>query len=119
MKIWNLSQMTGLAEVDQRIVDKMRGVIEVLNENYGEDREVDSLGGYVLLSTTSIQPFEKFIKQYPTVVPEFIDYFIGVDGVEYVEILFLLSSDDSVMAYLNANEFKSQYHALLLLCEED
>lgn len=119
MKIWNLSQLTGLEKVDQRIVDKMRGVIEVLNENYGESREVDGLGGYVLLSTTSIQPFEKFIKQYPTVVPEFMDYFIGIDGVEYVEILFLLSSDDSVMAYLNANEFKNQYQALILLGEED
>lgn len=118
MKIWNLSQINSLEEIDQKVLNKIKETVEVLNENYGESRTVDSLGGYVLLSTTTIQPFENFLKQYPTVIPEFINYFIGIDGVEYVEILFLLASDYCVMAYLNANEFKSQYPALILLCEE-
>lgn len=119
MKIWNLSQINSLEEIDQKVLDKIKVTVEALNENYGEGRTVDNLGGYVLLSTTNIQPFENFIKQYPTVVPEFMDYFIGIDDVEYVEILFLLSSDYCVMAYLNANEFKSRYQALILLCEEN
>ena len=107
MKIWNLSQINSLEEIIEKVLNKdPKETVEVLNANYGESKTVDSLGGYVLLSTTTIQPFENFLKQYPTVISEFIDYFIGIDGVEYVEILFLLSSDYCVMAYLNANEFK-------------
>ncbi|WP_195454964.1 hypothetical protein [Turicibacter sanguinis] len=118
MKIWNLSQINSLEEIDQKVLNKIKETVEVLNANYGESRTVDSLGGYVLLSTTTIQPFENFLKQYPTVIPEFIDYFIGVDGTEYAEALFLLSSDYSVMVYLNAHEFKDKYQNLIFLCEE-
>ncbi|WP_350022584.1 hypothetical protein, partial [Turicibacter sanguinis] len=96
MKIWKLSQINPLEQIDQKVLDKIKETVEALNKNYGEGRAVDSLGGYVLLSTTNVQPFESFIKQYPTVIPEFIDYFIGVDGTEYAEALFLLSSDYSV-----------------------
>ncbi|MTO10427.1 hypothetical protein GMB50_10560 [Turicibacter sanguinis] len=118
MKIWKLSQINSLEEIDQKVLNKIKETVEALNENYGESRTVDSLGGYVLLSTTTIQAFENFIKQYPTAIPEFIDYFMGVDGTEYVEVLFLLSSDYSVMVYLNAHDFKNNYQDLIFLCEE-
>ena len=96
MKIWKLEQLHHQA-LDRTVQAKAEEIIHLLNHNYGEEREVNDQGGYILIHLKAI---EKFSERYPTAIPEYMDYFQGEDSNRYVELLFLLSSDDHVIIYL-------------------
>lgn len=96
MKIWKLEQLHQ-QKLDTAVQAKAEELIQLLNHNYGEEREVNNQGGYILFHPKAI---EEFSERYPTAIPEYMDYFQGEDSNRYVELLFLLSSDDPVIIYL-------------------
>ncbi len=54
-----------------------------------------------------------FIKQYPILIPEYIEQFEGHDLKQYVEVLFMLSSDDHVVIYLLEETLQQMYPILV------
>ena len=97
MKIWKLEQLKQQTNVDERVLAKAEEILKVLNVHYGDERLVTDLGGYVLLD---LQEIDSFMNQYSMLIPEYIEYFVGLDYNQYVEVLFMLSSDDHVVLYL-------------------
>lgn len=96
MKIWKLEQLHQQT-LDKAIQTKAEEIIHLLDQSYGEEREINHQGGYLLIHLKEIQEFSE---RYPTAIPEYMDYFQGEDSHRYVELLFLLSSDDPVIIYL-------------------
>ena len=87
--------------LDSEVKKRVQEMIETLNEHYGEEREVTDMGGYVLVDAVSI---EEWLKCYPNLEPEFIEFFTGSDGQNYLELVYLVSSDDHVICYQLAEE---------------
>ena len=110
MKIWKLEQLKQQTNVDDMVLAKAEEILKVLNVHYGDERLVTDLGGYVLLD---LQEIQSFMNQYSTLIPEYIESFEGQDSNQYVEVLFMLSSDDHVVLYLLEETLKHQYPKLL------
>ena len=110
MKIWKLEQLKQQMNVDERVLEKAEEILKVLNVHYGEDRLVTDLGGYILLD---IEEIHSFITQHSTLIPEYIESFEGKDSSEYVEVLFMLSSDDHVVLYLLKETLNQDYPTLV------
>ena len=112
MKVVTLEDVYCLVGIDDEIKYRVIQVIEVLNEEYGIQRNKCSLGGYVLIiNEANISELIKFLDTYPYCLAEYVELFSGTDGEEYCEILILLSCDDSVVVYLPVkllNEFKER-----------
>lgn len=112
MKIFTLEKLHSLVGIDDEIKCRMVQVIEVLNEEYGVERNQCSHGGYVLIiNESNTSELIKFLDTYPHCLAEYVELFKGTDGEEYCEILILLSCDDSVIIYLPVkllNEFKER-----------
>lgn len=110
MKIWKLEQLKQQTHIDEMVLTKAEEILKVLNVHYGDERLVTDLGGYILLEQEGIHDF---INQYPTLIPEYIELFEGQDLKQYVEVLFMLSSDDHVVMYLLEETFQQMYPALV------
>ena len=110
MKIWKLEQLKQQPKVDEMVLAKAEEILKVLNVHYGDDRLVTDLGGYILLD---IEEIHTFINQHSTLIPEYIESFEGRDSNQYVEVLFMLSSDDHVVIYL-LEETVQQMHPILV-----
>ena len=110
MKIWKLEQLKQQVSIDNQVLVKAEEILKVLNVHYGEDRLVTDLGGYILLEQEEINDF---IKQYSTIIPEYIEPFEGDDSKRYVEVLFMLSSDDHVVIYLLEETLHQLYPTLV------
>ena len=83
---------------DKKILVKIRGIIQILDDNYKEGRDIDKdLGGYILIveSIDDIKELKNGILQ--DIVPEYTDKIICSEGVNYNSSLFLLSSDFSIV----------------------
>lgn len=94
LSLWNekrdMSMVQGLQEeVKEVIVTNL----QILEENYGSERTVEDLGGYVAVVDEEglIELKEKLLKDTLT---EYID---EIEGAEYISALFLLSSDFAVV----------------------
>ena len=110
MKIWKLEQLKQQTHIDERVRTKAEEILKVLNVHYGDERLVTDLGGYILLEQDGINDF---IKQYPILIPEYIESFEGHDFKQYVEVLFMLSSDDHVVIYLLEETLQQMYPILV------
>ena len=110
MKIWKLEQLKQQTHIDEMVLTKAEEILKVLNVHYGDERLVTDLGGYILLEQEGIHDF---INQYPTLIPEYIELFEGQDLKQYVEVLFMLSSDDHVVMYLLEETFQQMYPELV------
>lgn len=53
MKIWKEEQLKLLVDYPKEVVDSINETINILDENYGSDRDVDKdLGGYIQVIET-------------------------------------------------------------------
>ncbi|MDK0934392.1 hypothetical protein P5F48_14600 [Clostridium perfringens] len=97
-KVYNESQLVELKDYSIEVIKSISETIEILNENYGENRNVDEdLGGYVLVveSIEDVKELKNGILK--DILPEYTDEIICSEGVNYTSSLFLLSSDFSVV----------------------
>ncbi|EGT3616213.1 hypothetical protein FHH43_08210 [Clostridium perfringens] len=99
MKIIYLKkQLEELSDYPVEVIKSISETIDILNENYGENRDVDKdLGGYVLVveSIEDVKELKNGILK--DILPEYTDEIICSEGVNYTSSLFLLSSDFSVV----------------------
>lgn len=96
MKIIYLKEQ--LKEYPIEVIKSISEIIDILNENYGENRDVDKdLGGYVLV-VESLEDVEELKSgMLKDILPEYTDKIICSEGVNYTSSLFLLSDDFSVV----------------------
>ncbi|UUR83917.1 hypothetical protein NQ193_14410 [Clostridium perfringens] len=97
-KIFNKSQLSELSLYPSEVVKVISNNVIILDENYGENRNVDKdLGGYVLVVESIEDVKELRNGMLKEILPEYTDEIICSEGVNYTSSLFLLSSDFSVV----------------------
>ena len=97
-KVYNESQLVELKDYSIEVIKSISETIEILNENYGENRNVDKdLGGYVLVveNIEDVKELKNGILK--DILPEYTDEIKYSEGVNYTSSLFLFSSDFSVI----------------------
>ncbi|HHD2733246.1 hypothetical protein ACQPUH_11145 [Clostridium perfringens] len=97
-KIYLKKQLGELSNYPVEVIQSISETIDILDENYGENRNVDKdLGGYILV-VESIEDVEELKNgMLKEILPEYTDEIICSEGVNYTSSLFLLSSDFSVV----------------------
>ncbi|XZH99035.1 hypothetical protein ACSXEK_04480 [Clostridium perfringens] len=93
-KIYLKKQLGDLSNYPIEVIQSISEIIEILNENYGENRNVDKdLGGYVLIVESIEDVKELKNGMLKDILPEYTDEIICSEGVNYTSSLFLISSD--------------------------
>lgn len=106
-KIYLKKQLRDLSDYSVEVIKSISETIDILNENYGENRDVDKdLGGYVLIveSIEDVKEIRNGILK--EILPEYTDEIKCSEGVNYTSSLFLLSSDFSVVVIADEELFK-------------
>ena len=97
-KIYLKNQLKELKEYPIEVINSIYETIDVLNENYGADRDIETdLGGYVVIAENIVDI--EILKQgkLQGLVPEYIDIIECSEGVNWTSSLFLLSSDYAII----------------------
>ena len=99
MKIVNVSQLSQVHSLDPLVRERMIEKIEILNENYGETRMIDDLGGFVMYVNHKEQ-LDELLEQFPVTEAEYVDAFVGADEENYCELLLLAGSDYHIVVFM-------------------
>ena len=97
-KIYKESQLLEVNNIPTEVIERMKVIIDILNENYGEYRDIEAdLGGYVVIAENIVDI--EILKQdkLQGLVPEYTDVIECSEGVNWTSSLFLLSSDFSIV----------------------
>ena len=97
-KIYKKSQLLEVNNIPTEVIERMKEIIDILNENYGANRDIESdLGGYVVIAENIIDI--EILKQdkLQVLVPEYTDVIEVMNGENYTSSLYLLSSDFSIV----------------------
>ncbi|MFQ7300267.1 MAG: hypothetical protein ACLROX_13000 [Clostridium sp.] len=97
-KIYKESQLLELNNIPSEVIKSIKVTIDILNENYVEDRDVESdLGGYIVIAENIVDM--EILKQdkLQGLVPEYTDIVECSEGVDWTSSLFLLSSDYAIV----------------------
>ena len=99
MKIVNVNQLSQVHSLDPLVRERMIEKIEILNENYGENRMIGDLGGFVTYVNHKEQ-LDKLLEQFPVTEAEYVDAFVGADEESYCEMLLLAGSDYNIVIFM-------------------
>ena len=97
-KIYKKNQFLEVNNITTEVIERMKEIIDILNENYGANRDIESdLGGYVVIAENIIDI--EILKQdkLQVLVPEYTDVIEVMNGENYTSSLYLLSSDFSIV----------------------
>ena len=93
-KIYKENQLLEAESLQLEVSETIRATIEVLDDNYGADRDIESdLGGYIVIAENIVDI--EILKQdkLQGLIPEYTDIIECSEGVNWTSSLFLLSSD--------------------------
>ena len=97
-KVYKESQLVELNNIPLQVIESMKVTIDILNDNYGANRNKDNdLGGYIVIAENIVDI--EILKQdkLQGLVPEYTDVIEVVNGENYTSSLYLLSSDFSIV----------------------
>lgn len=97
-KIYKENQLLGVNNIPSEAIERIKVTIDILNENYGEDRDIDNdLGGYVFIVENIVDI--EILKQdkLQGLILEYTDIIECSEGVNWTSSLFLLSSDYAIV----------------------
>ena len=97
-KIYKESKLLEVNNIPTEVIERMKVIIDILNENYGEYRDIEAdLGGYVVIAENIVDI--EILKQgkLQDLIPEYTDIIECSEGVNWTSSLFLLSSDFSIV----------------------
>ena len=97
-KVYKENQLLELNNIPSEVIESMKVTIDILNENYGEDRDVEAdLGGYVVIAENIVDI--EILKQdkFQGLIPEYTDVIKCSEGINWTSSLFLLSSDFAIV----------------------
>ncbi len=99
IRIGTVKQLEELkVDLPQSVKEECLRIVEILDENYGEDRDVEvDLGGFVVL-VESKQDFEELKENNLDVLSEVAENVstIYLENAKYFSVLYLLSSDFAI-----------------------
>lgn len=97
-KVYKESQLNELNNIPVEVIESIKVTIDILNENYGENRDIEAdLGGYAVIAENIVDI--EILKQgkLQGLVPEYTDIVKCSEGVNWTSLLFLLSSDYAIV----------------------
>ncbi|KLE14814.1 hypothetical protein [Clostridium sp. C8] len=97
-KIYSKEQLEELRYYPIEVINSISETIEILDDNYGANRDIESdLGGYLLIAENIVDI--EILKQdkLQDLVPEYTDIIECSEGINWVSSLFLISSDFSTV----------------------
>ena len=97
-KIYKKNQLLEVNNIPSEVIESMKVTIDILNENYGENRDIEAdLGGYVLIAENIVDI--EILKQdkLQGLIPEYADMIECSRGINYNSILYILSSDFAIV----------------------
>lgn len=97
-KIYKENQLLEVNSIPSEVIESIKVTIDILNENYRVDRDVESdLGGYVLIAENIVDI--EILKQgkLQGLVLEYTDIIECSEGVNWTSSLFLLSNDFAIV----------------------
>lgn len=98
IKIAHIVAAETLSRMPLEVVTKVVEIATILDENYGDTRDVNhDLGGYILISEVEedVETIKKLIDLEYT-LPEYVDLISCENGEGYTNSLIILSSDYSI-----------------------
>lgn len=96
-KISKVSDLIGI-ELDVNVISVIKEQLNILDENYGVERNIDTdLGGYILILESKDDVIKAREDILYGVIPEYTDIIECKGGKQYCLSLFLLSSDYAVI----------------------
>ena len=97
-KIYSKEQLKQLKEYPIEVIDRIFEAIEILDNNYGANRNVDSdLGGYILIAENIVDIEVLKQDKLQGLVPEYTDVIEVVNGENYTSSLYVISSDYAIV----------------------
>lgn len=97
-KIYRKNQIKGVSQLSLKVINSISATIDILDNNYGDDRNIEiDLGGYVVIVENIVDI--EILKQdkLQGLIPEYTDIIECSEGVNWTSSLFLLSSDFSIV----------------------
>ena len=97
-KIYKENQLLEVNNIPSEVIEGIKATIDVLNENYGANRDIESdLGGYIVVAENIVDI--EILKQdkLQGLIPEYTDVIECSEGVNWTYSLFLLSSDYAIV----------------------
>ena len=97
-KVYKENQLLEVNNIPSEVIESIKATIDILNENYGENRDIEAeLGGYVVIAENIVDM--EILKQdkLQGLVPEYTDIVECSEGVDWTSSLFLLSSDYAIV----------------------
>ena len=97
-KIYSKEQLKQLKEYPIEVINRIFEAIEILDNNYGANRNVDSdLGGYILIAENIVDIEVLKQDKLQGLVPEYTDVIEVVNGENYTSSLYVISSDYAIV----------------------
>ena len=97
-KVYKESQLNELNNIPIEVIESIKVTIDILNENYGVDRNIEAdLGGYLVIAENIVDI--EILKQdkLQGLISEYTEVIECNEGVNWTSSLFLLSSDVSIV----------------------
>ena len=97
-KVYKENQILEVNNIPSEVIESIKVTIDILNENYGEDRDVEAdLGGYIVIAENIVDI--EILKQdkLQGLIPEYADMIECSRGINYNSILYILSSDFAIV----------------------
>ena len=93
IKIWKEKDLGLVRELPKEVKEVIKENVQILVEEYGEEREEKYLGGFIAITDEEglMEIKENLLKN---TIPEYID---EIEGVDYISALFLCGSDFAVV----------------------
>lgn len=96
--IYLRENLEDLKDYPVEVVKEIFKVIEILEANYGINRNIEAdLGGYILIAENIVDIERVKRDKLQSLVPEYTDVIECKEGVNWTSSLFLLSSDYAVI----------------------
>ncbi len=97
-KIYKENQLLEVNNILSEVIESIKVTIDILNENYGANRDIhNDFGGYVVIAENIVDI--EILKQgkLQGLIPEYTYIIECSKGVNWTSSLFLLSSDYAIV----------------------
>ena len=97
-KVYKESQLLEENNIPLEVIESIKATIDILNENYGENRDIETdLGGYIVIVENIVDI--EILKQdkLQGLKAEYTDIIECSEGVNWTSSLFLISSDYAIV----------------------
>ena len=97
-KVYKQSKLNELNNIPVEVIESIKVTIDILNENYGENRDIEAdLGGYVVIAENIVDIEVLKQDKLQGLIPEYADIIECSRGINYTSVLYILSSDISIV----------------------